>query len=112
MFRFCILMSFKFQLQGAELVACSTGALWWPEARLLTVADLHLGRAERLARLVQIWDRVPSLAETVARLDAVTAADVCGFAAQIAAQAPMALALYGPVAGAPDLARLQEQRAA
>ncbi|MEM9811657.1 MAG: ligase-associated DNA damage response endonuclease PdeM [Pseudomonadota bacterium] len=63
-------MSFKFQLQGAELVACSTGALWWPEARLLTVADLHLGRAERLARrggtLLPPYDTM----ETLARLEA------------------------------------------
>ncbi|MEO0502347.1 MAG: pitrilysin family protein [Pseudomonadota bacterium] len=82
------------------------------KAGLLMGLESPSNRAERLARLVQIWDRVPSLEETVARIDAVTAADVRGFAAQIAAQAPMALALYGPVAGAPDLARLQEQRAA
>ncbi|MEL6888889.1 MAG: pitrilysin family protein [Pseudomonadota bacterium] len=82
------------------------------KAGLLMGLESPSNRAERLARLVQIWDRVPSLEETVARIDAVTAGDVRAFAAQIAAQAPMALALYGPVAGAPDLARLQEQRAA
>ncbi len=37
-------------LAGADLVALSTGALWWPTERLLCVSDLHLGKSERLAR--------------------------------------------------------------
>ena len=37
-------------LAGARLVARASGALWWPDARLLAVADLHLCRSERLAR--------------------------------------------------------------
>ncbi len=37
-------------LAGAALVACGSGALWWPERRLLCVSDLHLGKSERLAR--------------------------------------------------------------
>ncbi|MEL6564329.1 MAG: pitrilysin family protein [Pseudomonadota bacterium] len=82
------------------------------KAGLLMGLESPSNRAERLARLVQIWDRVPSLEETVARIDAVTATDVRDFAALMAGQAPMALALYGPVAAAPDLAQLQEQRAA
>ncbi|WP_415921196.1 M16 family metallopeptidase [Tateyamaria sp. SN6-1] len=82
------------------------------KAGLLMGLESPSNRAERLARLVQIWDRVPPLAETVERIDAVTAADVRAFAGQMAAQAPMALALYGPIAAAPDLSRLQEQRAA
>ena len=69
-------------------------------------------RAERLARLVQIWDRVPSLEETVERIDAVTTGDVRGFAEAMAVTAPAALALYGPIKSAPSLARLQERRAA
>ncbi|MEM9871094.1 MAG: pitrilysin family protein [Pseudomonadota bacterium] len=82
------------------------------KAGLLMGLESPSNRAERLARLVQIWDRVPSLEETVARIDAVTATDVRDFAALMAGRAPMALALYGPVAAAPDLAQLQEQRAA
>jgi uncharacterized protein len=39
-----------FTWMGTPLVALASGALWWPAARLLAVADLHLGRAERLAR--------------------------------------------------------------
>jgi uncharacterized protein len=37
-------------LAGAALEARASGALWWPGERLLCVADLHLGRSERLAR--------------------------------------------------------------
>lgn len=42
--------AFPITLAGASLVARASGALWWPEARLLCVSDLHLGRSERLAR--------------------------------------------------------------
>jgi predicted Zn-dependent peptidase len=82
------------------------------KAGLLMGLESPSNRAERLARLVQIWDRVPGLDETVALIDAVTTADVRRFAEHIAATAPMALALYGPVKKAPTLAQLQEQRAA
>lgn len=39
-----------FTLAGARLTARGSGALWWAEARLLVVSDLHLGKSERLAR--------------------------------------------------------------
>ncbi|MDW4499496.1 ligase-associated DNA damage response endonuclease PdeM [Sulfitobacter sp. D35] len=35
---------------GATLKALGSGALWWPEQRLLCVSDLHLGKSERIAR--------------------------------------------------------------
>lgn len=44
------MMAQDFELAGAALSAQASGALWWPEQRLLCVADLHLGRSERLAR--------------------------------------------------------------
>lgn len=37
-------------LSGTRLVAMGSGALWWPEQRLLCVSDLHLGKSERIAR--------------------------------------------------------------
>ncbi|MFT3973508.1 MAG: ligase-associated DNA damage response endonuclease PdeM [Amaricoccus sp.] len=37
-------------LAGAPLLALASGALFWPAERLLCVADLHLGKSERLAR--------------------------------------------------------------
>lgn len=41
---------YGFDFHGLRLVARGSGALWWPEARWLIVADLHLGKSERLAR--------------------------------------------------------------
>ena len=68
------------------------GTTWdtkhWPEAYWRELAERmgHLGvdvklpwgnaiekaRAERLARLIQIWDRIPPLSETIEKIDAVT----------------------------------------
>jgi predicted Zn-dependent peptidase len=67
-------------------------------------------RAERLARLIQIWDRIPSLEETVSMIDAVTTSDVLNFADKMAHSAPVALALYGPVEGGPTLDAVQARR--
>ncbi len=82
------------------------------KAGMLMGLESPSNRAERLARLVQIWGRVPSLEDTVAKIDAVSTEDVRAFAERMAIQAPAALALYGPVSGAPTLADLQERRAA
>ena len=76
------------------------------KAGLLMGLESPSGRAERLARLLEIWGRVPDIDETVARIDAVTLAEVKRYGAALVA-APAALALYGPVAGAPDLAALR-----
>ena len=82
------------------------------KAGMLMGLESPSNRAERLARLVQIWNEVPPLEDTVARIDAVTTGDVRDFAETIAATAPAALALYGPIESAPSLAELQERRAA
>lgn len=82
------------------------------KAGMLMGLESPSNRAERLARLVQVWDCVPSLEDTIAKIDAVSTQDVRDIAAQYAVQAPAALALYGPIAGAPDLTKLQERRAA
>jgi len=82
------------------------------KAGLLMGLESPSNRAERLARLVQIWGEVPPLEETVSRIDAVTTGDVRAFAEEMVARAPKALALYGPVAKAPALAEMVERRAA
>ncbi|WP_085309506.1 M16 family metallopeptidase [Planktotalea arctica] len=82
------------------------------KAGMLMGLESPSSRAERLARLMQIWGRIPPLEETVERIDAVTTAGVRDFAAHLAGQAPAALALYGPVDGAPDLGQLLASRAA
>jgi predicted Zn-dependent peptidase len=82
------------------------------KAGMLMGLESPSSRAERLARMISIWGRVPTIEETVKRIDAVTDADVRAFAEQMASQAPLAMALYGPVSDAPDIAKLQERRAA
>ena len=42
--------SFRFEFCGASLCALPGRALWWPDRKLLSVADLHLGKSGRLAR--------------------------------------------------------------
>ncbi|MEM9797975.1 MAG: ligase-associated DNA damage response endonuclease PdeM [Pseudomonadota bacterium] len=39
-----------FTFAGESLIARPSGALHWPEAGLLVVSDLHLGKSERIAR--------------------------------------------------------------
>jgi len=82
------------------------------KAGLLMGLESPSNRAERLARMVQIWGRVPGIDEVVERIDAVTLDDLRGIAADTVARAPAAMALYGPVAGAPRLEALTERRAA
>lgn len=82
------------------------------KAGMLMGLESPSSRAERLARMVSIWGRVPGLEETVEKIDAVTDADVRAFAEHMAVSAPAAMALYGPISAAPDLGKLQERRAA
>ena len=57
-------------LAGARLVARSSGALWWPDERLLCVSDLHLGKSERIARAGGTLLPPYETAETLDRLGA------------------------------------------
>ncbi|MEL7254877.1 MAG: pitrilysin family protein [Pseudomonadota bacterium] len=82
------------------------------KAGLLMGLESPSNRAERLARMIQIWGRVPDLSEVVERIDAVTLPDVRAIAETTIAQAPAAMALYGPVETAPTLEALQDRRAA
>ena len=82
------------------------------KAGLLMGLESPSNRAERLARMIQIWGRVPGLEEVVEKIDAVTLSDVRILAERIAVEAPVAMALYGPVERAPTLEALQTRRAA
>jgi predicted Zn-dependent peptidase len=82
------------------------------KAGMLMGLESPSSRAERLARLLSIWDRIPSIAETIAHIDDVTTGDVKTFAAQMAGQAGAAMALYGPADQAPQLAALKARLAA
>jgi len=82
------------------------------KAGLLMGLESPSARAERLARLMAIWDRVPALDEVVARIDAVGTEDVRRFAAKTVEDARAALTMYGPVERAPSLGTLRERLAA
>ena len=76
---------------------------------LLMGLESATNRAERLARLVAIWNRVPPLAETIEKIDAVDVAAVRGMAGALAGGGRAALAVYGPENTAPGLADLSER---
>jgi predicted Zn-dependent peptidase len=78
---------------------------------LLMGLESPSSRAERLARVLAIWDRVPDLSEVVEKIEAVDADAVRAQAAALVGQAP-ALALYGPVEGAPGAEALRDRLAA
>jgi predicted Zn-dependent peptidase len=81
-------------------------------ASLLMGQESPSSRAERAARLLAIWGRVPEVAETVARIEAVTVADVRDLAGALAGCGRAALALYGPAGAAPDLETFRARLAA
>lgn len=82
------------------------------KAGLLMGLESPSSRAERLARMMAIWNRVPPVSETVARIDAATLAEVRDFAANLAGSGKAAMALYGPVGDAPEVGALSERLAA
>jgi predicted Zn-dependent peptidase len=79
------------------------------KAGLLMGLESPSARAERLARLVAVWNRVPPLAETVAQIDAVTLTGLRDHAMGLVGAGQAAMALYGPVASAPRLDALTER---
>lgn len=81
------------------------------KAGMLMGLESPSSRAERIARLLSIWGRVPEVSEVVARIDAVSTADVRAYAAKLAGS-QSALALYGPVKSAPDLGLIRDRLAA
>lgn len=81
------------------------------KAGMLMGLESPSSRAERLARMVSIWGRVPDLDEAVQKIDAVTTQDVRDFTMKLMG-GDVALAMYGPVENAPRLANLRERLAA
>ena len=77
------------------------------KAGLLMGLESPSSRAERLARMMTIWNRIPSLDEVVSQIDGVTTEAVRNFSGLMAGGAPAAMALYGPVADAPTIENLQ-----
>ena len=87
-------------------------------ARAQMKAGMRMGlespasRAERLARQLAIWGRIPPLEETVAKIDAITTADARAVAEEMASANRAAMALYGPIAKTPALGELTGRLAA
>ncbi|MDN3712036.1 pitrilysin family protein [Paracoccus cavernae] len=82
------------------------------KAGMLMGLESPSGQAERMARSLAIWGKVPDAEDVAARIDAVTVAQVRDHAARLLAAARPALALYGPVTAAPERDRLAEWLAA
>ena len=82
------------------------------KAALLMGLESPSARAERMARMLSIHDRVPPLGEVVDRIDAVTSGDLRAFAERLAARADPAMALIGPVQCVPALGDLARRLAA
>ena len=82
------------------------------KAGMLMGLESPSNRAERLARMLSIWGRVPTIDEAIEKIDAVTMRDVRAYAARMAGGTGTALALYGPAESAPTLATLRERLAA
>jgi predicted Zn-dependent peptidase len=82
------------------------------KAGLLMGLDSPSSRAERLARNLAVWGRVPGLDEISQQIDAVSTADVRAYAEKMIVQDRAALALYGPAQAAPDLEGLRRRLAA
>ena len=82
------------------------------KAGLLMGLESPSARAERMARYISVFGRVPDLTQSLAQIDAVTRQDVMRFAEGLVAQGRPAMALYGPAGDAPDLARMQDRLAA
>ncbi|MGE3648562.1 MAG: metallophosphoesterase, partial [Reyranellaceae bacterium] len=62
-----------FTCNGVSLVARPDGALWWPEERLLAVADLHLEKGSwygmRTGQLLPPYDTRATLARLAAAIE-------------------------------------------
>ncbi|WP_415182618.1 M16 family metallopeptidase [Phaeovulum sp.] len=82
------------------------------KAGMLMGLESPSGRAERMARNLAIYGRVPDLTEMTAKIEAVSTGMVRDYAGRLIGGGKSALALYGPVAGAPALERLREGLAA
>ncbi|WP_406721274.1 MULTISPECIES: M16 family metallopeptidase [Thioclava] len=82
------------------------------KAGMLMGLESPSSRAERMARNLSVWGRVPDLEETAARIDAVTVEAVRAYAGKLIEAPNSALALYGPVEKAPNLEELRRRLAA
>ena len=76
------------------------------KAGMLMGLESASSRVERLARMLIIWNRIPSLDEVVQKIDAVSLEDVRSFASNILLDKKPSLATYGPAANEISFSKL------
>ena len=82
------------------------------KAGMLMGLESASSRVERLARMLIIWNRIPSLDEVVQKIDAVSLEDVRAFASNILLDQKPSLATYGPAANEISFSKLVDTLAA
>lgn len=82
------------------------------KAGMLMGLESPSSRTERMARIVDIWGRVPPISETIAKIDAVDVAQVRAFGETLIGRGKAAMALYGPVDKARSLDEIVRRMAA
>ena len=78
------------------------------KAGMLMGLESASSRVERLARMLIIWNRIPSLDEVVQKIDAVSLEDVRSFASNILSDKKPSLATYGPAANEISFSKLAD----
>ena len=81
-------------------------------ASLLMALESPTAQAERMARTLAIWGRIPDPAEVAEKIAAVSMVEIRDHAIRLLSQPRPALALYGPVKSAPSRDDLTERLAA
>ena len=81
-------------------------------AGMLMALESPTSQAERMARTLAIWGRIPDPAEVAQRIAAVSMTEIRDHALALLNNAHPALALYGPVKAAPSREALEERFAA
>ena len=76
------------------------------KAGMLMGLESASSRVERLARMLIIWNKIPSLDEVVQKIDAVSLEDVRAFASNILLDQKPSLATYGPAANEISFSKL------
>ena len=76
------------------------------KAGMLMGLESASSRVERLARMLIIWNRIPSLDEVVQKIDVVSLEDVRSFASNILLDKKPSLATYGPAANEISFSKL------
>ncbi len=79
------------------------------KAGMMMGQESTMARCDRNARMLQIWGRVPPLAEISAKLDAVSLEGIRDFGGRFTGGVVPSCSLYGPVSAAPDYGILSDR---